>query len=248
MNRKKTSIIVAVLLLLLLLIFLGYKMLAPDRGADQGQGRETASIPLDNTPESEGEPLDIPQGQESVPETVQTLPASIERCNQPWTTPLVTVTGTIREVVYISPGFSSQRGLHIALETADNEHIFVHVFPEPLIRLCTRGDIYAVGETVTVSGSEFAGKAGNICAAEITRGTEPLQFRDPMTGEHNMAGFMATCPKDDEPYEDPFEECRKQCLQECEGEPPFCMPNCMPPCVRDIMMNPAAQQPTRKGP
>ena len=130
------------------------------------------------------------------------LPPSIYSCNRPWTSPLMEIEGIIRKVQYKKPpwaAWSNQKGLHFDVETNDEEHLLIHVFPEPKIKQCPDLFTFQEGETVIVVGSAFSTpeRKKNICAAEIIRQTSEvpeLKLRKPRTGNHNNSIFNCkTC-------------------------------------------------------
>ena len=116
-----------------------------------------------------------------------------ESCDTSWTTPLQEeIKGTIRKVEYSPQPGNGLTGLHLDVETADQEHFIVHISPEYKISRCPDLFTFQEGETVTVTGSELLapGSQKNICAAEITRqNSEVLKLRDRITGKYNNDVF-----------------------------------------------------------
>ncbi|MCI5139737.1 MAG: hypothetical protein D3922_15310, partial [Candidatus Electrothrix sp. AR1] len=93
----------------------------------------------------------------------------------------------------------------------------IHVYPERLTAKCPSVFYFRVGDTVTVTGSEFfTGKGGtqqNICAAIITQEEKVLGVRDPVTG--NLKRQLC---------------CQEICEKNCAGLPPMCDRMCMGNC------------------
>ncbi len=127
------------------------------------------------------------------------------------------MTGKIRKAEYRSPPGTGLRGLHLDVETGDKQSVVIHVFPEQLTKQCSELFDFKQGETVTVSGSEFftdrAKGQKNLCAAEITRNSETLKLRNPVTGDLEKDAC-----------------CQKICSRQCTGKPPMCRKMCMTRC------------------
>lgn len=173
-------------------------------------------------------PLDtrsIPEPLEQVsitPEPVEprekksSLP-DIQSCGRPWSTPLSEIQGEIKKVEYRTQPGTGLRGLHLDVQTAKEESVVIHVFPERLARQCSDLFQFNPGEVVTVSGSEFLTKAGkqkNICAAKISRDSGTLNVRDVTTG-----------------HLDREECCKRMCQRNCAGKPSVCGEICMNTCT-----------------
>jgi hypothetical protein len=147
---------------------------------------------------------------------VNIRPARPETCGKPWKTPLMEMRGKVQKVEYRKPPWSSQKGLHLDVQTIGKQDIVIHVFPEQLITQCQNLFTFKEGELVTVSGSEFlteAGKQMNICAAEIIRSAGVLNLRNPITGSLEKEAC-----------------CQEICGKRCTGRPPFCRRRCMDRC------------------
>jgi hypothetical protein len=138
-------------------------------------------------------------------------------CGRPWKSPLTEIQGLIRNVEYRVQPFTGRRGLHLDIETGRQTDTVIHVYPERLTAKCPSVFYFSVGDTVTITGSEFfTGKGGsqqNICAATITQGEKMLGVRDPRTG----ALERQLC-------------CREICEKNCTGLPPMCDRMCMGNC------------------
>ncbi|XCN72523.1 MAG: hypothetical protein Q3M24_19875 [Candidatus Electrothrix aestuarii] len=145
-------------------------------------------------------------------------PASKESCGRPWITPLLDVQGKIKKVEYRTQPGTGLRGLHLDVQTAAEEYIVVHVFPELLTQQCADLFRFKEGERISASGSEFLTKAGmqkNICADEIVRNSgSKLRLRDSMTGNLEQD-----------------ECCERICKQRCSGKPMMCAKICMQNCT-----------------
>ncbi|WP_339135173.1 MAG: META domain-containing protein [Candidatus Electrothrix sp. GW3-4] len=191
--------------------------------AEETEEVET-SLPVAPSSAEDGEekvqPSDAGEGQGAV--QVQPISESISEsvressCNQPWKTPLTEISGQIRKVAIKSPPWTKQSGLHLDVETSSGSYV-IHVFPENLIKQCREVFHFEVGETVTVSGSEFRSGKGqgqlNICAATITRATNVLQLRDPLTSGLDKR----VC-------------CQEYCGNKCTDRPEKCMSQCLSQC------------------
>ncbi|MCW5212179.1 hypothetical protein VU04_04625 [Desulfobulbus sp. TB] len=143
-------------------------------------------------------------------------------CGRIWNNQLAKVQGKIRNVAYRIQPLTGRSGLHIDVETGpdqteSNQYVVIHVFPETLIAKCPSAFHFTVGDTVTVSGSEFfTGRGGmqqNICAATIIRKKDVLSVRDPVTGRLERQ----LC-------------CQEICKKNCSGLPPMCDRMCMGNC------------------
>jgi hypothetical protein len=147
-----------------------------------------------------------------------------EACWHSWKTPLMEIEGTIRKVEYKTPPLGNFAGLHLDIETDDQQDILVHVFPEPKTSQCPDMFDFQEKEKVTVIGSEFStpNKQGNICAAEVIRQNAEvpeLRLRDPITGDHNNTVFNnKICIDEDELRRNSFFSWTKSflnCLGSC---------------------------------
>ena len=137
-------------------------------------------------------------------------------CGRIWNNQLAKVQGRICDVAYRIQPLTGRSGLHIDVETDSNQYVVIHVFPKTLIAKCPSAFHFTVGDTVTVSGSEFltgGGMQQNICAATIIRKKDVLRIRDPMTGRLERQ----FC-------------CQEICKKNCTGLPPLCNRMCMGNC------------------
>ncbi|MCI5222158.1 MAG: hypothetical protein D3924_05680 [Candidatus Electrothrix sp. AR4] len=156
---------------------------------------------------------------QAVESHTQTQTGSLKRssCGKSWKTPLNEITGKIRKIEYKSPPWTNQRGLHLDVETAPQNHIVIHVFPEKLISQCSNLFMFEEGEEIMVSGSEFLtgreGRRQNLCAATITRNSNTLELRNPETGDL----VKQAC-------------CREICKRNCAGKSPICGNTCLNIC------------------
>lgn len=147
--------------------------------------------------------------------------ANSATCGRIWNNQLAKVQGKIRDVAYRIQPLTGRSGLHIDVETGpnqtdSNQYVVIHVFPETLIAKCPSAFHFTVGDTVTVSGSEFftgGGMQQNICAATIIRKKDVLSVRDPVTGRLERQ----LC-------------CQEICRKNCSGLPPMCDRMCMGNC------------------
>ena len=146
-------------------------------------------------------------------------------CGRPWKLPLSRIQGKIQNVEYREQPFTGRTGLHLDVETGPQIYTIIHIYPERLTSLCPSVFHFRVGETLTVTGSEFfTGQGGmqqNICAAIITKGEdekEMLSIRDPQTG----ALERQLC-------------CQQICEKNCIGLPPMCDQICAMNCERRVM-------------
>ncbi|MCI5130586.1 MAG: META domain-containing protein [Candidatus Electrothrix sp. EH2] len=143
---------------------------------------------------------------------------SASSCNRPWKTPLARITGQITKVDIKSPPWTSERGLHLEVESSSGISYLIHVFPEKLMEQCRELFDFKAGEKVAVSGSEFrtGGNQGNICAATITRGSDVLRLREPATSSlENQVCCLSLCEKKCGNMPRP-EMCRKGCSSQCQ--------------------------------
>ncbi|WP_446007976.1 META domain-containing protein [Candidatus Electrothrix sp.] len=150
-------------------------------------------------------------------EAVQAFPVSESSCNQPWKTPpLAEINGQVRKVEMNSPSWTNQRGLQLDVQTSAGTYV-VHVFPENLMAQCQEVLHFEVGEKIVVSGSEFRTGKGqgqlNICAATITKGSNVLRLRDPLTSTLDKR----LC-------------CQEMCRERCVGKPEQCKGRCLARC------------------
>jgi hypothetical protein len=144
-------------------------------------------------------------------------PATRESCGRPWITPLLEAQGEIKKVEYRRQPGTGLRGLHLDVETTDEQYIVIHVFPEQLTKQCSDLFKFTTGEVVSVSGSEFLTKAKtqkNICATEIIRDSGILKLRNLTTGDLEQD-----------------ECCEIMCKKNCAGKPLMCRKICMNRCT-----------------
>lgn len=146
-------------------------------------------------------------------------------CGRPWKLPLTKIHGKIHNVEYKEQPFTKRRGLHLDVETGPQTYTVIHIYPERLTSLCPSVFHFRVGETLTVTGSEFftglKGMQQNICASTITKGEdeeEVLSIRDPQTGDLEQQ----LC-------------CQQICENNCIGLPPMCGQICAMNCERRVM-------------
>jgi hypothetical protein len=160
----------------------------------------------------------------------ETRIANSATCGRPWEKQLRQVQGKIRDVEYRAQPITGRKGLHIDVETGVGKYTTVHVYPETLIGKCPSVFQFTVGDTVTVSGSEFFTGPGrvqqNICAAVIRQPGRTLGVRDPVTGTLDRQ----LC-------------CQAICEKNCTGLPPMCDRMCMGNCKNQWIK--AALQGTR---
>ncbi len=146
----------------------------------------------------------------------QSSMSKISTCGRPWKSPLTEIQGRIRNVEYRAQPLTGRRGLHLDIETGWQVETVIHVYPERLTANCPSVFYFRVGDTVTVTGSEFfTGRGGqqNICAATITQEEKVLDLRDPVTGDLERQ----LC-------------CQEICEKNCTGLPPMCDRMCMGNC------------------
>ncbi|RWX44444.1 hypothetical protein H206_01718 [Candidatus Electrothrix aarhusensis] len=138
-------------------------------------------------------------------------------CGRPWQIPLSEIHGRIRNVEYRVQPLTGQRGLHLDIETSEQTETVIHVYPERLTAKCPSVFYFHVGDSVTVTGSEFftskGGMQQNICAATITQEEKVLDVRDPITGDLERQ----LC-------------CQEICEKNCVGLPFMCDRMCMGNC------------------
>lgn len=147
------------------------------------------------------------------------VPQGPSSCNRPWKIPLAEISGQITQVEMKAPPWTKQRGLHLEVENSSGTSYVIHVFPEKLMEQCRELFNFKAGEKVAVSGSEFrTGESQqNICAATITRGSDLLRLRDPVTSTlENQLCCLSLCEKKCGNTPQP-EMCRKRCSSRCRN-------------------------------
>ncbi|MCI5143813.1 MAG: hypothetical protein D3909_19235 [Candidatus Electrothrix sp. ATG1] len=144
-------------------------------------------------------------------------------CGRPWKQPLTEIQGRVRNVEYRVQPFTGRRGLHIDVATGSQQDTVIHVYPQRLTAKCPSVFHFTVGESITVTGSEFfTGRGGseqNICAAVLTQGKKKLAVRDSVSGDLERH----LC-------------CSEICEKNCAGLPPMCDMMCMGNCRNRKMM------------
>lgn len=148
------------------------------------------------------------------------LGAPDEPCGKPWNTPLSEVTGEIVDVYFATPPWTQKEGLHLMIKTSAGAIVAIHVFPKSCIdNNALETFQFAIGEFITVTGSEFLTEANtqrNICAAEIDERPE-LDLRTLQTGCLN---------------EELCANCQGMCEETCSWsrKPDLCLVNCLKGC------------------
>ena len=146
--------------------------------------------------------------------------ATDKPCGQPWETPLSEVTGEIVGVYFATPPWTQEEGLHLEIKTSAEAIVAIHVFPKDCVdNNALETFLFAIGELITVTGSEFLTEADtqrNICAAEIDERPE-LDLRTLQTGCLN---------------EELCGNCQSICEETCSRspKPDLCLANCLKSC------------------
>ncbi|MCI5121427.1 MAG: hypothetical protein D3908_09620 [Candidatus Electrothrix sp. AUS4] len=199
------------------------------RKASAGSGTEVlkqSQAPAEHYRPTEDPPDKIGQIiQDTATRVQQSGVMNSSTCGRPWKLPLTTIQGKIHNVEYREQPFTKRSGLHLDVETGPQTYTVIHVYPERLTALCPSVFHFRVGDTLTVTGSEFfTGQGGmqqNICAATITQGKageNVLGMRDPQTG----ALERQLC-------------CQQICEKNCIGLPPVCGQICAMNCEKRLM-------------